>query len=457
MRATPNLNFTVVEPTKKSLGTFVTMLRSVYQNLVNVINGNLGFGDGTNADNINGVWINVVAPVAPNTDFTVTHNLGRLPVGYWPMQKDRACDVYTGSVAATTTQLTLRATAASAVLRLFVVVLLLGLIVPRSEAQGASHQNFAAVAVNTAAGSGILKVIPSAVITVCNGATLPPAGSTCSGTASIFADNALTLPLSNPFNADIRGNYAFFAKTGQNYVVSVGGVGVATQSYVWIAPFVGGGSPSAQIGIIRLASTDSIGWRNSTNINDNLLKLFNNGVATGNWPADALTYTTVNGGVVGTFVAGAFITNSPLPSVSGVFRLASTDAVTWRNNANNADVSLSKNTFDNLVYPNGFSLGGSLQSLGTTAVVTGTGACATITTNVGGAFAGSFKCTGTTGAASVTITFALSTSLGWFCSVNDLTTRANLLQQTAQGSTSCVLAATTVTQNDVFNFLGVAF
>src|SRR6267143_3274144 len=143
MRATPNLNFSVVEPTKKSLETFVTMLRSVYQNLVKVINGNLGFGDGTLADNVDGAWINVVAPVAPNTDFTVIHNLNRLPVGYWPMQKDRACDVYTGGVAATKTQLTLRATVASAVLRLFVVGLLFGLFASRSEAQGASHRDFA--------------------------------------------------------------------------------------------------------------------------------------------------------------------------------------------------------------------------------------------------------------------------------------------------------------------------
>ena len=300
MRATPNLNFSVVEPTKKSLEIFVTMLRSVYQNLVNVINGNLGFGDGTNSDNINGVWINVVAPVAPNTDFTLTHNLNRLPVGYWAMTKDRACDVYTGSIPATKTQLTLRATVASAVLRLFVVGLLFGLLASRSEAQGASHQNFAAVAVNTAAGSGILKVIPSAVITVCNGAVLPPAGSTCSGTALIFADNALSLPLSNPFNADLRGNYTFFAKAGQNYVVSVGGVGVATQSYVWIAPVVSGG------------------------------------------------FST-------TLTTGALISTSPNPALSGFIRMASSiDCLVWRDNFNLLDLTFCKDSSDRLTFRGSF-------------------------------------------------------------------------------------------------------
>jgi len=89
--------------------------------------------------------------------------------------------------------------------------------------------------------------------------------------------------------------------------------------------------------------------------------------------------------------------------------------------------------------------------------VTGTGACATVTNVGGGSWAGSFKCTGTTGAATVTITFGLTAPLGCVCTANDLTTRANLLQQTAQTGSSCVLTATSVTQNDVFTFLGVAF
>src|SRR6266481_2777881 len=135
MKAAPNLNFTVIKPEQKSLSDFVQMLKTVYQNFIQVLNGNIGFGDGTIPDNISGSWINVVAPVAPNTDFTVNHNLQRLPVGYWIMQKDRACDVYTGSVAATSSQLTLRASVASAVLRLFIVCLVLALFGVQSRAQ----------------------------------------------------------------------------------------------------------------------------------------------------------------------------------------------------------------------------------------------------------------------------------------------------------------------------------
>src|SRR6266404_8746556 len=158
MKAAPNLNFTVIKPEQKSLSDFVQMLKTVYQNFIQVLNGNIGFGDGTIPDNINGSWINVVAPVAPNTDFTVNHNLGRLPVGYWIMQKDRATDVYTGSVAATATQLTLRATVASAVLRIFIIGIMLSLFSVGSYAQGVALRDTALVTVNNSAGIGLIKV-----------------------------------------------------------------------------------------------------------------------------------------------------------------------------------------------------------------------------------------------------------------------------------------------------------
>ena len=235
MKAAPNLDFAVMEPTKKSLEHFVGMIRKVYQNFIQVLNGQIGFGDGTNLDNINGSWINVTAPVAPNTDFTVNHNMNRIPSGYWVMQKDRACDVYTGSVAATATQLTLRASVASAVLRLFVIALLLGLFAGRGEAQGANHSNIALKNTTVSGSSGIgggsvLQAINGASITVCSGSTLPAAGATCTGLASIFSNRALTTVLVNPFNADTNGNYFFWATPGP-YVVSVGGAGLTTYSY----------------------------------------------------------------------------------------------------------------------------------------------------------------------------------------------------------------------------------
>jgi hypothetical protein len=94
---------------------------------------------------------------------------------------------------------------------------------------------------------------------------------------------------------------------------------------------------------------------------------------------------------------------------------------------------------------------------GTAAGLTGTGACATIATQTGGSWAGSAKCTGTTGASTLTITPGTTAPNGWICSVNDETTRANLFQQTSHSATACTVTVTSVTQNDVFVFKAVAF
>jgi hypothetical protein len=104
---------------KSELGLFARMLLKIWQNACFIWNGGISFGDGSKTDNISGVWVTVTFAVA-NVDQTVTHNLGRVPVGYLAMTKSAACDVYTGSVAATKTQITLRGTTTSTVV-LFIV------------------------------------------------------------------------------------------------------------------------------------------------------------------------------------------------------------------------------------------------------------------------------------------------------------------------------------------------
>jgi len=89
---------------------------------------------------------------------------------------------------------------------------------------------------------------------------------------------------------------------------------------------------------------------------------------------------------------------------------------------------------------------------GAGATLTGTGACATITTQSGGSWAGTAKCTAATAASTLTITFALTAPNGWNCPVFDETTRANLFQQTSHTQTTCVLTVTSATQNDVFSW-----
>ena len=70
--------------------------------------------------NLNGQWVNVTAPGA-NVEFAVPHNLNRVP-SYYFWNSDRACNLYqlpnTGT-AWTTTNVYLKCSVASAVLRIF--------------------------------------------------------------------------------------------------------------------------------------------------------------------------------------------------------------------------------------------------------------------------------------------------------------------------------------------------
>ncbi len=101
-------------------------------------------------------------------------------------------------------------------------------------AQGVRHDGQAIANVNTAVGQ-VARPIASALVTVCVGTTTPLSGA-CSLPTTIYSDIALSQPKANPFNADINGNYFFFGNSAANYVVSVGGVGLTTYSYVWTAP-----------------------------------------------------------------------------------------------------------------------------------------------------------------------------------------------------------------------------
>jgi hypothetical protein len=92
-----------------------------------------------------------------------------------------------------------------------------------------------------------------------------------------------------------------------------------------------------------------------------------------------------------------------------------------------------------------------LSATGTISV-TGTGACATITTTVGGGTAGNLTCTGTTGASTLVITTGITATHSTECHASDLTTSANLLRQTTPlSATQCTIAGT-VNANDVITF-----
>ena len=97
-------------------------LQRIYQQVAKTINGNISFGNLTSGSaNIAGKWTMIVTPVASNTDFIVTHNLGYPVAGYLVTTKNAPTDVYTSpsANALPNTQVILRATTASVTITIF--------------------------------------------------------------------------------------------------------------------------------------------------------------------------------------------------------------------------------------------------------------------------------------------------------------------------------------------------
>jgi hypothetical protein len=90
----------------------------------------------------------------------------------------------------------------------------------------------------------------------------------------------------------------------------------------------------AQSGTIRLASPDTIAWRNFVNSGENTIS--KNASEELGWTA----------GIQGSY----FRTNAANPSQSGTFRMQNPDFIGWRNNANTGDVPLGKNPSDQLTF-----------------------------------------------------------------------------------------------------------
>jgi hypothetical protein len=102
-------------------------------------------------------------------------------------------------------------------------------------------------------------------------------GTPCTPAASLFTDPTLGTPLSGSptVTTDAHGNFGFCAAAGLNYDLQVSGSGITTLTVKNLplpptSPVVAGSLTSssanpANVGQIKLASTDCIDWRNNAN------------------------------------------------------------------------------------------------------------------------------------------------------------------------------------------------
>jgi hypothetical protein len=109
-------------------------------------------------------------------------------------------------------------------------------------------------------------------------------------------------------------------------------------------------NPSAS-GTIRLATADSLAFRNFANGGDMFLSTSQGTVGTR--PSDLASFLNFNGLAAAMFQS----LSSQTSAASGLFRMQSGESACWRNNANNADGCLSRNSSDILTWPTGFKVG----------------------------------------------------------------------------------------------------
>lgn len=89
--------------------------------IIAAVNGNLGFGDGTDDDNLVGTWLTYSTNSSAGTEDTLAHNLGVIPVGFLVMVPPVSGVINKGSTTWTTTNIYLTCTGASQTATLYVL------------------------------------------------------------------------------------------------------------------------------------------------------------------------------------------------------------------------------------------------------------------------------------------------------------------------------------------------
>ena len=88
-----------------------------------VLSGNISFGqsDADTGRNIDVARGTGTSPATPNQTFSVSHALGRVPVGFIVIRTDKACSIYDSGTAWTSTSISLKCSVASVTFTLLVL------------------------------------------------------------------------------------------------------------------------------------------------------------------------------------------------------------------------------------------------------------------------------------------------------------------------------------------------
>ena len=117
----------------------------------------------------------------------------------------------------------------------------------------------------------------------------------------------------------------------------------------------------ATAGIVRLANTESINWRNAADsANIGITMNSSDNLALSSGVGLVFTSSGFSGATTGVFTTSAtspvFSSATANPASTGIVRLANNEGIYWRNAANNANIGFVMNTSDNIALSSGVGL-----------------------------------------------------------------------------------------------------
>lgn len=121
LREIPNFTSVPKEYDVKWMERFVSVLEEVLAENARTINGTLGFGDGIDFDNLIGKWVTYTTNAIADTEDTLTHDLGAVPIGFITMKPPASGFIYRGPTVWTTSKLYLKCSAANQTALIFVI------------------------------------------------------------------------------------------------------------------------------------------------------------------------------------------------------------------------------------------------------------------------------------------------------------------------------------------------
>jgi hypothetical protein len=103
------------------LTEWLTEVSRFIQRASQALGTRLGFGDGTDPDNVKGEWQTFTTHATPGTEFALAHTMGEVPVGFLVVVPPVSGTLNKGTTAWTTSNIYLTCTAASQSVKIFLL------------------------------------------------------------------------------------------------------------------------------------------------------------------------------------------------------------------------------------------------------------------------------------------------------------------------------------------------